>query len=67
MVPVTASAQGKGAKGPAAIFLTYAIKPEHRARAREALGLEPDEVAALFVGRLVYHAKAHPFAMYRGL
>ena len=45
----------------------YAFSDDHRARAREALGLEPDEVAALFVGRLVYHAKAHPFAMYRGL
>ena len=38
-----------------------------RAEARQALALEPDEVAALFVGRLVFHAKAHPFAMYRGL
>ena len=34
---VPARAQGKGAKGPAAIFLTYTIKAEHRARAREAL------------------------------
>lgn len=38
-----------------------------RAEGRAALALDDDEVAALFVGRLVYHAKAHPHAMYRGL
>jgi alpha-maltose-1-phosphate synthase len=38
-----------------------------RAAARQALGLAEDEVAALFTGRLVFHAKAHPYAMYRGL
>ena len=38
-----------------------------RAGGRAALDLADDEVAALFVGRLVYHAKAHPHAMYRGL
>lgn len=45
----------------------YAFSEARRAEARKALSLEADEVAALFVGRLVYHAKAHPFAMYRGL
>lgn len=45
----------------------YAFTGDRRVEARKALGLEPDEVAALFVGRLVYHAKAHPYAMYRGL
>lgn len=38
-----------------------------RAAARQALDLAEDEVVALFVGRLVFHAKAHPYAMYRGL
>jgi starch synthase len=38
-----------------------------RAAAREALDLAEDEVAALFTGRLVFHAKAHPYAMYRAL
>lgn len=33
----TLHAQGKGAKGPVAILITYAIRPEQRARAREAL------------------------------
>lgn len=45
----------------------FEIADAARAAARTALGLGPDTVAALFVGRLVYHAKAHPFAMYTGL
>ncbi|MBL8552957.1 MAG: glycosyltransferase family 4 protein [Phenylobacterium sp.] len=45
----------------------YACDDDARVAARAALGLEPDEVAALFVGRLVYHAKAHPYPMFRGL
>ena len=38
-----------------------------RAAARQALGIAADEVVALFVGRLSFHAKAHPHAMYLGL
>ena len=38
-----------------------------RAEAREAMALADDEVAALFVGRLIFHGKAHPHAMFRGL
>jgi glycosyltransferase involved in cell wall biosynthesis len=38
-----------------------------RAGARQALGLEADEVVALYVGRLSLMTKAHPFAMYAGL
>jgi len=38
-----------------------------RVAARQALDLAEDEVAALFTGRLVFHAKAHPYAMYRAL
>ncbi|HET6970825.1 MAG TPA: glycosyltransferase, partial [Phenylobacterium sp.] len=45
----------------------YQISAEARAKGREALGVDADEVTALFVGRLVFHAKAHPFAMFRGL
>lgn len=45
----------------------YRIEPEERAAARLALGLAEDEVVALFVGRLSFHAKAHPHAMYLGL
>ncbi len=45
----------------------FAFSGSQREEARQALKLEAEEVAALFVGRLVFHAKAHPFAMYRGL
>ncbi len=40
---------------------------EERASQRQALGIGPDEVTVLFVGRLSHHAKAHPFPMFRGL
>ncbi|ACG76883.1 glycosyl transferase, group 1 [Phenylobacterium zucineum HLK1] len=38
-----------------------------RAAARSLLGLADDEVAVLFAGRLVFHAKAHPYQMLRAL
>jgi glycosyltransferase involved in cell wall biosynthesis len=34
---------------------------------RSKLHIEPDAVAVLFVGRFTPHAKAHPFAMLKGL
>lgn len=34
---------------------------------RERLGIAKDEVVILFVGRLSFHAKAHPYAMYQAL
>lgn len=34
--------------------------------ARESLGLSDDEIGLLFVGRLSFHAKAHPFPMFVG-
>jgi len=40
---------------------------EERARVRRAIGIGDDEVVVLFVGRLVHHAKAHPFPMFRGV
>ena len=45
----------------------FAFDAGDRAHAREALGLAEDEVVALFVGRLSFHAKAHPAQMYLGL
>src|SRR5436190_912641 len=45
----------------------FEIRPDAREAARQGLGLSPDTVTALFVGRLVFHAKAHPFPMYQGL
>lgn len=39
--------------------------PEERLAERRQLGLGPDELCVLFVGRLSYFSKAHPFPMYR--
>lgn len=39
--------------------------PEERSQARRALGVDEDEVVALYVGRLSHHAKAHPFPLFR--
>ncbi|RYC30009.1 glycosyltransferase [Lichenibacterium minor] len=41
----------------------FAQSPAARAEARTALGLEPDDVAVLFAGRLAFHGKAHPLPM----
>ncbi|MBU3694612.1 MAG: glycosyltransferase family 4 protein [Rhodocyclaceae bacterium] len=38
-----------------------------RSKARKALGLKKNTLAVLFVGRLSFHAKAHPLAMYQAL
>ena len=38
-----------------------------RSQARQQLGLAPDALAVLFMGRLSFHAKAHPLAMYQAL
>lgn len=38
-----------------------------RARWRDRLGVGPDDVVVLFMGRLSFHAKAHPMVMYRVL
>jgi starch synthase len=45
----------------------FELGEAERGQARAALGLAADEVAALFVGRLAFAAKAHPQAMYEGL
>lgn len=45
----------------------FAPSPVARAKAREALGLDPENIAVLFVGRLTFHAKAHPLPMLLGL
>ncbi len=38
-----------------------------RVKARNDLGIPDDAVVALFVGRLAFHAKAHPHAMFAAL
>ncbi|MEZ5832183.1 MAG: glycosyltransferase family 4 protein [Dongiaceae bacterium] len=45
----------------------FAPDPSARAAQRAALGIADDDVAFLFLGRLSFHAKAHPYAMYRAL
>lgn len=41
--------------------------PQARVAARGGLKVAADEVVFLFLGRLSYHAKAHPFPMYEAL
>jgi starch synthase len=45
----------------------FAFTAAERASARRDLGIGADEVVALFLGRLSFHAKAHPYPMYVGL
>jgi len=45
----------------------FNFSPEERALARKALGIEAETIVVLFVGRLSFHAKAHPLAMYQAL
>ncbi len=45
----------------------FAFTADQRAASRQALGLGEHDVAVLFVGRLSFHAKAHPLAMYQAL
>ncbi len=45
----------------------FVADPAARAAQRAALGIGPDDIAILFMGRLSFHAKAHPFAMYLAL
>jgi len=45
----------------------YAPDPAKRATWRQRLGIGSEEIAVLFVGRLSFHAKAHPLPMYLGL
>ncbi len=45
----------------------FVFSDAERDDARRALGIEADETVALFVGRLSFHAKAHPFPMYIAL
>jgi len=42
----------------------FVFSEDQRQRTRQALGITPEETVVLFVGRLSFHAKAHPAAMY---
>lgn len=45
----------------------FATPPKQRREAREALGIPASAVVVLYLGRLSFHAKAHPLAMYQAL
>lgn len=45
----------------------FSFSDDDKSSARRAVGLADDEFAALYVGRLVFTSKAHPFPMFRSL
>lgn len=45
----------------------FAFTDAQKAAARAALGVSADTLVVLFMGRLSFHAKAHPLAMYQAL
>jgi glycosyltransferase involved in cell wall biosynthesis len=45
----------------------FVFSDSQKAAARAALGVSPDTLVVLFMGRLSFHAKAHPLAMYQAL
>ena len=45
----------------------FAFSAEQKAAARQTLGVRADALVVLFTGRLSFHAKAHPLAMYQAL
>jgi glycosyltransferase involved in cell wall biosynthesis len=48
-------------------FDRHASEPGLRQRLRSRLGIPDDEIVVLYVGRLSFHAKAHPLPMYLAL
>lgn len=45
----------------------FDVPIQNRTRDRERLGIRPDDVVILFVGRLSFHAKSNPVALYMAL
>ena len=45
----------------------FAFTDTQKAQARATLGVQGDALVVLFMGRLSFHAKAHPLAMYQAL
>lgn len=45
----------------------FEFSTAERQAARKSLGAEPDTLVVMFMGRLAFHAKAHPVAMYQAL
>lgn len=46
---------------------SFHVTAAKKAEARQRLGIEKDTLVVLFAGRLSFHAKAHPLAMYQAL
>ena len=45
----------------------FAFTEQQKTRARAGLGVSAETIVVLFMGRLSFHAKAHPLAMYQAL
>ena len=45
----------------------FVYTPDQRAAARSAIGADANTLVVLFMGRLSFHAKAHPLALYQAL
>ena len=45
----------------------FSFSDADKQKARQTLSVSPDDVVVLFMGRLSFHAKAHPLAMYQAL
>ena len=45
----------------------FSFSQEDKIAAREALGVSKDSFVVLYIGRLSFHAKAHPLPMYQAL
>ncbi|SDF57440.1 glycosyltransferase family 4 protein [Thalassobaculum litoreum] len=48
----------------AAFYARHGADAEARATLRSRLGVAEDDILVLFLGRLAFHAKAHPYPMY---
>jgi glycosyltransferase involved in cell wall biosynthesis len=48
-------------------FATRGANREARAKLRADLGIGPEDLVVLYVGRLIFHAKAHPLPMFLAL
>lgn len=45
----------------------FVFSESQKAAARTKLGIQPDTLVVLYMGRLSFHAKAHPLGMYQAL